>query len=175
MTEPITLEEAKLHLKIDIVDDDALITALISTAREMAEHESGQIFITKTIELVYDSAPNSIEIPHRPLQEVMKIETVSDAGVKSEVSNTLYDVDTSGQILPGRVRLKEGCTWPDHRDFASFIITIKAGYGDTADDVPTPIKQAILQTIGHLYENRESQEIPAGASMLLHNYRLYTI
>ena len=175
MTEPITLEEAKNQCKVDTVDDDTLITNLISTAREIAEHETGQVFITRTIELIYDSAGESIEIPYRPLAEVTKIEVISDAGVKSEVSDTLYNVDLAGPVNPGRIRLKMGCTWPEHRDFASFIITIKAGYGETAASVPPKIKQAILEIIGHLYDNRESQEIPAGAKEKLSGYRLYTV
>ena len=175
MTEPITLAEAKNYLKVDSTDDDTLISNLIATAREMAEAESGQVFITRSIELVYDTAPDSIEIPYRPIQEVTKIETISEAGVKSTVSDSLYNVDVSGTILPARIRLKTGCVWPEHRDFASFIITVKAGYGDAGANVPSPIRQAILQIIGHLYENRTSQEIPAGARMLLWNYKIYVI
>ena len=41
--EPITLSEAKLHLRVDTSDEDALITALIIAARRMA-HPSGPVF-----------------------------------------------------------------------------------------------------------------------------------
>ncbi len=44
--EPLTLAEAKLHLRVDLSDDDALITALISAAREQAEFLTGQRLIT---------------------------------------------------------------------------------------------------------------------------------
>ena len=36
-SEPITLTEAKNFLRVDGTDDDTLITALISAAREMCE------------------------------------------------------------------------------------------------------------------------------------------
>ncbi len=175
MTEPITLEEAKNYLKVDGGEDNVLISGLISTARELAEIEADQVFIIRTIELVYDDAPESIEIPYRPLYEVTKIETISEADVKTEVSSSLYNVDTSGKIFSGRIKLKSGCTWPTHRDFASFIITIKAGYGTAEEDVPSLIKQAILQIIGHLYENRGSQVIPAGAIKILEKFKIHLI
>ena len=49
--EPLTLAEAKPHLRVDLNDDDALITALISAAREQVEFLTGQRLITQTWEL----------------------------------------------------------------------------------------------------------------------------
>jgi uncharacterized phiE125 gp8 family phage protein len=173
-TEPITLDEAKLHLRVDSAADNVLITALIATARLLAERYTGRVLITTVMEMVYDDADESFELPYPPLKELTKIETISDAGVITEVSSAIYDVNLSTNT-PGRVKLKNGNTWPTHRGFASFIVTFKAGYGDTAADVPDLIKQAILQTIAHLYENRSAQDMPAGAKALLASYRVYTL
>lgn len=46
MVEPVTLEEARkwLNMDADMTDDDALIGALIQSARIRAEHETGLSF-----------------------------------------------------------------------------------------------------------------------------------
>lgn len=181
--EPITLDEAKNHLRVDSAEDNALITALITTARLLAERHTGRVFITTSLAMVYDEVGESFELPYPPLQELTKIETIDDAGSKTEVSTDTYDADLSTDT-PGRVKLKDGNSWPTHRGFASFIVTFKAGYGDAGSDVPELIKQAILQTIAHLYENRSAQDIPAarrvqdlpaGAAALLASYKVYTL
>lgn len=172
--EPITLDEAKTHLRVDSAEDNVLISSLIITARLFVENWTHRKLITTLMEKIYDVPSDSFSLPYPPLQELVKIEVVSDAGVKTEVSSSLYDVDLSADI-PGRVKLKSGCAWPDHRDFASFIITFKAGYGDAASSVPEALRQAVLQIVGHYYENRESQEIPAGIYTLMAPYKVYYI
>jgi len=41
-TEPVTLTEAKSHLRVIGTTDDTFITALISSARDFAEHYTGR-------------------------------------------------------------------------------------------------------------------------------------
>jgi uncharacterized phiE125 gp8 family phage protein len=55
--EPLSLDEAKLHLRVDIVDDDELITVLIQAAREYCEEFCHRAFITQTWKLVLDHFP----------------------------------------------------------------------------------------------------------------------
>ncbi|MBA7465170.1 hypothetical protein ES707_00332 [subsurface metagenome] len=152
--EPITLDEAKLHLKVDTADDNALISALITTARQLAERETKRAFITQTWEMFLDYAPPEIEVPKPPLQATgLSIKVIDEAGSEAIVDPTTYDIDDS-ENSPGRVKLRSGCTWPSHRGFASFIIEFKAGYGDAATDVPEALQQALFVLIGHMYENR---------------------
>jgi uncharacterized phiE125 gp8 family phage protein len=172
----ITLDEAKTHLRVDTADDNALITTLVSVAEDCVEKETKRTLLTQTFELVYDEVGASIEIIRSPLQEVTKIEVISEAGVKTEVSETLYDVDISG--IRGRVRLRSGCSWPDHRGFASFIITAKAGYGDAAANVPSALKQAALIALAILYESRgemDEAKISKAISGLCWPYKVFRL
>lgn len=174
LLEPISQDVAKNHLKVDSADDNVLISALITTARQLAERETNRAFITQTWQMYMDSAPEEIEIPKPPLQQVIDIKVISEAGDESIVNSTLYDVDWS-ENSPGRVKLKSWCSWPTHRGFASFIIEFKAGYGDAATDVPEALKQGILQLLSHLYENREAEEIPKGIKALFWPFKILKI
>ena len=55
--EPISLAEAKLHLRVDITDDDTLITGLIISARQRAETITRRSLCTQTWKLVLDQFP----------------------------------------------------------------------------------------------------------------------
>jgi len=55
--EPVTLLEAKAHLRVDFDDDDGLIQALISAARQAAETITSRQFMTARWKLVLDSFP----------------------------------------------------------------------------------------------------------------------
>jgi len=167
-TEPVTLTEAKAHLRVDTSDDDALITREISAGRQLVENWARRALITQTWQMVLDKAPAGFDIPLPPLQEVTKIETIDDAGTKTEVSSLLYFVDL-GQGSNGRVQLRRGCFWPHHRGFASFIVSFKCGYGAAAA-VPEALKEAILKLVALFYENRdvgESLGIVTNDSMVL--------
>ena len=172
--EPITLDEAKLHLKVDSSDDNALISALITTVRQLGEREAGRLFITQTWQMYLDYASPEIDVPKPPLQSVTAITVINEAGAETVVGDTLYDVDASENSL-GRVKLKSGCVWPDHRGFASFIIEFKAGYGDAATDVPEALKQGMLQLLSHLHDNRGAEEIPKGIKAMFWPFKILRI
>lgn len=46
MTEPITLNDAKLYLRVDSDDDNDLIRSLITAAREYAEGFQNRVFVS---------------------------------------------------------------------------------------------------------------------------------
>lgn len=68
--EPVTLAEAKLHLRVDIADDDAMITSLIKAAREFCETELRQALITQQWRLLLDSFPSAGGYYNRAIREI---------------------------------------------------------------------------------------------------------
>lgn len=181
-SEPVSLGEAKNHLRVDISDDDDLITALITAAREYVEEASRRALITQTWRLSLPQFPAAVEIelPRPPLQSVTSVTYTDSDGSSSTFASSKYSVDTDSE--PGRVRLVYGEDWPSDTlaETNPVQITYVAGYGDGSSDVPQRWRQAILLTVGHWYENREAvatgggipKELPLAVERLINMDRV---
>ena len=72
--EPVSLAEAKLHLRVDFDDDDALIESLISAARVAAETLTGRQSCTARWIRTLDGFPcSSLQLHRCPVQSVVEI------------------------------------------------------------------------------------------------------
>ena len=73
--EPVSTAEAKLHLRVDIDEDNTLIDAFVQTAREHVEDVTARAMITQTWEWYADAFPagDRIELLLPPLQSVTSI------------------------------------------------------------------------------------------------------
>ncbi len=176
--EPITLAEAKAHLRVDGSDDDTLIASLIGAARRHVEDLTGRALITQTWRLSWDDQfPAEIRLPKGSLQSVDEIAYIDTAGATQILDPSAYQVDADSE--PGRVVPVYGASWPVARSQpAAVTVDWTCGYGDAADDVPAPIKAAMLLLIGTLYRDREGlgsdglTELPT-QGLLLSPYRLW--
>lgn len=166
-TEPVTLAEAKLHLRVDITDDDALITDIITAAREYVETTTRRQFVTATWEYRMDGFPSSggdIELPRPPLASVSTVKYNDSDGNQQTLSTAEYDVNIDAVV--GHVTPAYGKTWPEHRvETDSIQVQYVAGYG-AASAVPSSIKSAIFLMIGHLYEHREAVVVGTTATTI---------
>lgn len=155
--EPVSLPEAKAHLRVDIADDDALISTLITAAREYCEAFQNRAYITQTWQLWLDAWPEGreIKLPKPPLQRVNGIRYYGEDGIEYILPSEDYFVDTQSE--PGRVVLAPGKSWPGIalRPTNGVVVEFVAGYGN-ATAVPQRVKQAILLLVGHWYEHREA-------------------
>ena len=90
-TEPLTIDEAKLHLREDGTDQDDLISSLIVAARQHVEDVLKRSLITQTWELWLEEFPSRdyIEIPFPPLQ-------VPSVTAGAFVTGTAYRILTIG-------------------------------------------------------------------------------
>lgn len=191
---PVTLQDAKLHLRVDHSDEDSIIEILLQAATEMAELHTNRSFVTQTRQMKLDYFPGLYGVNHNPwgagitIQNgnLISISGTDTASSRNTLGITYYDeaealqtvsasdywVDSSSNIA----RLIPKNSWPGTFDMPNaVIITYTAGYG-SASSVPAPIKQAILLILGHLYEHRESvsveemYEMPFGSKTLLSQY-----
>ncbi len=179
-SEPVTLAEAKVHLRCGD-EEDALLGVLIQAAREQAEHQLGRALITQTWERVIDAFPAAeIELGLPPVTSITLITYVDLAGATQTLDANLYTLDTG--VDPGWALPAAGTTWPGTLDTASAVrVRFTCGYGEAAA-VPAAVKSWILLRIGTLYKLREEfvtgkslAEIPGGyVDRLLDPYRMWS-
>jgi uncharacterized phiE125 gp8 family phage protein len=176
--EPVTVSEAKAHLRLDGSAEDILIGSLIVTSRLHVEAALGLALITQGWRLTLDRWPEAGEVrfPLRPIQSITSIAVRAADGTPTEVPNEDYLLD--GQALKPRL-IPRGGTWRAPGLKANGIeIEFAAGIGDAAAEVPQPIRHAILMLVAHWYEHRDPLEIgsaaaaiPPAVSELLKPYR----
>ena len=177
--EPVTLAEAKQHLRVDANEDDAYIAGLVRAAREWVEEYLDRTLILTQWTVRADRFPpdstDEIELPRPPMATAGTATAVAvtytlENGTTAAYSANLFRVDRHS--TPGAVKPLYGQTWPPHRqDDNSLAITYWAGYGANSSDVPQGIKNAMLLYVTELYEKRGNGEPPAAAKALLDAYK----
>lgn len=169
IAEPVSLAEVKLHLRVDIPDDDALILALISSARQMAETLTNRQLLTATWNLVLDAFPgpslmgvpagtpyslpgHAILIAKGPVQVVQAI-TYLDMNFDQITMPPQNYVVTSTDDLT-RITPIFGQIWqPTLPQIGAVNVQFVAGYGDSTQ-VPEGIKHWIKLRVDSLYNQR---------------------
>lgn len=177
--EPVSLAEAKLHLRV--IDDaqDDVITALIEASRIVCERYCNRAFIDTVYDLTLDEFPDTIYLTPCPIDSVTSITYVDENGTSQTLSSALYRVDAASE--PGRITPAYEQTWPSIRYITNAVtVRFKAGYGTAGTDVPETIRTAIKMTIGNFYEHREpvitgtiSTELDFSVKALLGPYRVH--
>jgi len=160
--EPLTLEEAKDHLRVDFTKEDGKISGLIIGAREAFERDTGRQLLTATLKGFLDGFPEfdrePIEIARPPLLSVAAVNYIDTSGVSQTWAASEYEVEAfSGPFAQrGMLNPKPDETYPQTRRIANAVtVDFDAGYGAAAIDVPFEIKEALLAWIGLHYNNRE--------------------
>lgn len=153
--EPVSLAEAKLHLREDLTESDTLITALITAAREQAEHRTGRSLVTTTWLHTEDQFPEAIRLRMTRVLSVTQLRYRDPAGAWQVLSGSSYTLD-NGSEYANWVYPAAGFSWPATWDQPNGVeVTYTAGFGPNAADVPASIRAWILLTIGALYAHRE--------------------
>lgn len=187
---PLSLAEVKALAGLEGLDEseDARIAAYLRAAVERVEGPDGWIqraLITQTWALRLDAFPGTltyrpgfiwrgefcpthleIELPLPPLQSVTSI-TYLSGGVEETLDTSAYQVAGIGDR--NKARLRPAVSWPTTDDIADAVmITFVAGYGDSWNDVPEVIRQAITLMVQGFYDGCESE----AATHLLRPYRV---
>lgn len=175
----ISLADAKAHLKVDVADDDTLITAYITAATEMAEQATGRAIMPQTWELTLDAFPDAFEITRIPALSVTSLKYWDATGTQQTLGTGLYTLDNADDYASAYVVPAYGGTWPTAREQINAVaLRYVAGYAAAAN-VPDSIKAWIKLQVGAMYENRQLEgavqtHALGFADRLLDRYKVYT-
>jgi len=151
--EPLTLAEAKAHLRVDHSDDDALIQAQIIAARQMVESFTRQRLITQTLRFTYDWFPARLEIPVWPVQSVSSVKYDDAEGNEQTLAASRY---TLVKHRPRVLTPAYSDVWPSTRlHWGAVRVDVVCGYGAAGSAVPGDIMAALKLVLASLYEQRE--------------------
>ena len=157
--EPVTLVEAKTHLRVEHALEDDLIGTYVTSARQHVEAETERALLEQTWELALWCFPFQpcIKLPRPPLLSVVEVRYLDAAGVDQVWPASEYDVEApAGPHAPHGVLRPKSDGWPTVTVTARSVrVTFRAGYGADAASVPAPLKAAVLLASEDLYERRE--------------------
>ena len=170
--EPVTLTEAKTHLRIDHGEEDALIAGVLVAATRAAEARAGLAFLSQQWRFALDAAPQTVALPIAPCASIDAVSVIDADGAAQAVDPPLYDAAPGA---PGRVRRKG--IWPAPGPRLDGVrIDFTAGYADAAS-VPAALKQAVMTLAAHFYETRSATReerfytVPQSVDALIAPYR----
>jgi len=187
VAEPVTLAQARQQCVVEatFTDDDSLITALITAARQLVEQKTNRAIYNRTVQLWLDFFPYSayggttnpndrhvmfgefwneiaIRLPKPACVSVTSITYLDFNAVSHTLDPSAYFVDVNSE--PARIVPNPGTYWPYSQSYlpGSVCVTYVAGtYGDgvTVDNCPATIKQAMLLLISYWYNHRDAAEM----------------
>ncbi len=180
--EPVSLAEAKAHVKVDHADEDTLIASLITAARIHVETTLSRLLITQSWAWFLDEWPEAgatdhLVFPVSPIAAVDGVTIYQADDSSSSWGSQNYFADLVSD--PPRLYRRAGKSWPKPGRVANGIeIRFTGGYGSDGAAVPMPLRQAILLLVAHWYERREPVSlehpvtaVPLTVASLLAPYR----
>lgn len=153
----VSLAEAKAQCRVDVADDDALITAMVYAATDEAEGLLRRALLPQQWRLSLDCfVIQTIELHRPPVTAVDSVKYVDSNGVQQTlVAGTDYQVSL-GHPLYARLAPAYGKTWPSARAQLDAVqVDFTCGWA-TADAVPPAIKHWVLMRVAAYYDNREA-------------------
>ncbi len=159
--EPVTLADAKAHLRISHADDDQLIGTLISSARRVVETRTGLCLIRQMWMQFRDAWPEDgvVSLPLWPIISVEELAVFGEDDQKAVIEPSHYVVDVVSR--PARLMLRGSRIWQrPGRAVNGIAVSVEAGFGPSGASVPEPLRLAMLQLVAHWYENRGNDAVP---------------
>lgn len=175
--EPISLTEAKLHLRVDSTTDDALIEGLVRSARLHIEAFTRRALGQQTWDDTRDAFPCEgvwwLEKPQ--IQSITSITYLDTAGESQTwgSSNYLTDLPSGPFAQRARITPDYGVSWPSTYGVMNAVtVRYVAGYGGTAKAITSITRSSTTATVtttaAHSYSSGQRITI-AGSDQAAYN------
>lgn len=155
-SEPVSLAEAKAHLRVSHTDDDAYISTLITACRQSLEISTRRsLGASQVYSTYYTEFPTTyfkLRIPNPPLVSFTHLKYYNNQNILTTVDTNHYVVEQAGSGV-AYLAMKDGFSMPTltKSRVAPIVATFSAGY----TTLPKPLHQAILMLVAHYYDTRE--------------------
>jgi hypothetical protein len=136
LVEPVTLPEARSWLKLDVSDDDSMVTELITAARQQCEGFLNISLISRTVTAWLQIGLDEIRLPYGPVKTI------------TSVTNYKDDPIAGYQVKYELFKALDPCT--------EVKTVYDAGFNGS---IPKHFKTAIKEQIAWLYTNRGDAEV----------------
>ena len=146
-TEPISLQEAKLFLRVEHETEDQAIQQMITAARDVAEQILNRSLLPQSwLAMVHGAVPSCIALAYGPVTQIQSI-IYDDAGASHVVATDAYRLDDKHNLsllsVPSTMKLE---------------VRYEAAVAATAAELPASLKQNMLQHVAYLYGFRSLDE-----------------
>lgn len=171
--EPVTLEEAKLHARVDGADEDALLEVLIASARAHGESITRRAFVTQTLQLTLPKFPSNggpIELPRPPFQAVTSVSYINTQGNVVVMDPLDYFALGASDAVPALLYPTPDDVWPETAVRPNAVVVLYTAGWPITDDLPTTpqaIRAWMLVRITSMYVQREKYVVGTGRDNLV--------
>ena len=165
---PVTLEEAKAHLRVWHDDEDALIRSLMEAATAHLDGWSGVLrrcLVTQRWRATFDAWAPGLRLPFPDVSDV----TVAHGEDVDVSASFVTRFDSLGPWLDPVA----GFGYPALTGYGAIRVEFDAGFGGAAD-VPATLKTAILMHVRQMYDADGDEKEPFGYRALIDPYRVVT-
>ena len=148
----VSVEEAKLHLRVDGDDEDTVIAGMIAAATGFIDGPDGWLGRAIGVqELEYRGdlfRCDPIRLPYPPVVDIISVEYEDGAGVVQTLDPSLFE------LRGAELGTAWGKSWPSVRAYRGPAETVRVRYNAGYADLPPAIRVAILMMVGDMYRHR---------------------
>jgi len=146
---PVSLEQAKVWLRVDDDIEDDLVLSAIDAAVETVEKYTSRLLIPSTIKENFDRFAYRMHLRWPPTS-ITSVTYIDENEAEQNLEGFVPSVGNAYKEM----RITTDTTFPSIGDTPYPItVTYESGY----DDVPAPLLTAVKLILGKIYENRSDE------------------